>query len=87
MYQEYSNLCGIYLDDKITRLVVLANIPLNGNWCFTDLVIDEDYQYHGYGKIVINKIIEHFKNMKESSIIHIEVFSENINVIKNEDLK
>lgn len=82
LYKEYSDLYSIYLDDKIIGLVVISRTPLNGKWCFTDLVIDDDYQHQGYGKLATNKIIEHFKNRNESNVIKIEVFNENINAIK-----
>ena len=40
MYKEYSDLIGIYYDDMIIGLVILANRPLNGKFSFIDLVID-----------------------------------------------
>lgn len=82
IYKDYSDLVGIYLDDKIIGLVVLTNKPLNDKYSFTDLIIDEDYQHKGYGKQITNKIIDYFKNMDESKIIKIEVFSENTIAIK-----
>lgn len=82
IYKDYSDLVGIYLNEKIIGLVVLTNKPLNGKYSFTDFIIDEDYQHKGYGKQVTNKIIDYFKNMDESKIIKIEVFSENTIAIK-----
>ena len=82
MYKEYSDLVGLYLNDKIIGLVVMTNKPLNDKYSFTDLIIDEDYQHKGYGKQATNKIVEHFKKMNESKIIKIEVFSENTIAIK-----
>lgn len=82
IYKDYSDLVGIYIDEKIIGLVVLTNKPLNGKYSFTDLIIDEDYQHKGYGKQATNKIVEHFKKMNESKIIKIEVYSENTIAIK-----
>lgn len=82
IYKEYSDLFGLYLNDKIIGLVVMTNKPLNDKYSFTDLVIDEDYQHKGYGVLATNKIIEYFKNLDESKIIKIEVFNENFNAIK-----
>ena len=39
IYKDYSDLVGIYLDDKIIGLVVLTNKPLNDKYSFTDLII------------------------------------------------
>ena len=81
IYKQYSDLVGIFLDEKIIGLVVLTNKPLNGKYSFTDLIIDEDYQHKGYGFLATNKIIEHFKKRNESNIIKIEVFNENFKAI------
>ena len=82
IYKDYSDLVGIYLNEKIIGLVILTNKPLNCKYSFNDLIIDEDYQNKGYGKQVTNKIIDYFKSMDESKIIKIEVFSENTIAIK-----
>lgn len=82
MYKEYSDLIGIYYDDMIIGLVILANRPLNGKFSFIDLVIDEDYQHKGYGLLATKKIIEYFKNMSEAKVIKIEVFNKNLRAIK-----
>lgn len=82
IYRKYSDLIGIYLDEKIIGLVVMTNKTINGKYSFTDLVIDEDYQQKGYGLLATNKIIEYFKNMNGSKFIKIEVFNENSNAIR-----
>ncbi len=82
IYKKFSDLVGIYLDEKIIGLVVLCFEPLNGKWSFTDLVIDENYQQKGYGILATQTIIDYFKNKKESNIIQIEIFKENIKAIR-----
>lgn len=81
-YKTFSDLIGIYLDDKIIGLVVLTNTLLNGTMSFTDLVIDEDYQNLGYGTLAVKQIIKYFKNLDKSNVIKIVVFKENIKAIK-----
>ena len=82
VYKEYSDLVGLYLNDKIIGLVVMANKQLNGKYSFTDLIIDEEYQGKGYGLLSTQKIIESFRKMNQSKIIKIEVFNENLKAIK-----
>ena len=59
-----SHLYALEYDEKIIGMVTLCiyQCPSGRKACIEDVVVDQDYRGKGYGKVMIDKVIEQCRN-------------------------
>lgn len=78
IYKDCSTVFGIYNENDMIGLVMLANEPNEDGRCdFTNLFIADNWQHRGYGKAATKAILDYFRDMQNVQYIQIMVSRSN----------